>query len=157
MQHWLVHLDIDWWLICTIEMLCKHVLMQTKLENIISIFPMQRSKSQRYRFSLLTQELRQSETEEYSACILAFINCILAGVVDFNKRVKLRNEFIGKPYAESCTAVELNFCVFYIEFMEFVWKPATHSVGSVSSVWNMERFELCCSHKTICMLPTHYY
>ena len=57
---------------------------------------MQKSKGHRYRFSLLTQELRESETEEYSACVLAFINCILAGAADLSKRVKLRNEFIGK-------------------------------------------------------------
>ena len=63
----------------------------------------QRSKGHRYRFSLLTQELRGSETDEYSACILAFINCILAGAADLSRRVKLRNEFIGKDILLSIT------------------------------------------------------
>lgn len=49
----------------------------------------------RYRFSLLTQELRGAETYEYAACVLAFINCIISGSDDISKRVKLRNELIG--------------------------------------------------------------
>ncbi len=55
-----------------------------------------RSKGHRYRFSLLIQELRSSETEEYCACVLAFINCILSGASDLTQRVKLRNELIGE-------------------------------------------------------------
>ena len=69
------------------------------------MYIMQRSKSQRYRFSLLTQELRESETQEYSACVLAFINCILAGNTDFSKRMKLRNEFIGEDAVEIITII----------------------------------------------------
>ncbi len=55
----------------------------------------QRIKGHGYRFSLLVQELRCSETEEYCACVLAFINCILSGAKDLTSRVKLRNELIG--------------------------------------------------------------
>lgn len=62
--------------------------------------PLQRSKCQRYRFSLLIQELQHSSTEEYSACIVAFINCILAGAEDLDERIKLRNEFICKYITE---------------------------------------------------------
>ena len=55
----------------------------------------QRTKGLRYRFSLLIQELRSAETQEYTACVLAFVNCILSACEDFNKRIKYRNEFIG--------------------------------------------------------------
>ena len=57
--------------------------------------PPQRTKGQRYRFSLLLQEIRNAETHEYAAVILAFINCIIAGSPDLSQRVALRNEFIG--------------------------------------------------------------
>ena len=60
------------------------------------LFPLQRTKGQHYRFSLLVQELKGAETEEYVAGILAFINCILAGAPDISARVRLRNEFIGE-------------------------------------------------------------
>lgn len=59
-------------------------------------FWMQRTKGQPYRFSLLLQELKGAETEEYVACILAFINCIIAGAPDISSRVRLRNEIVGK-------------------------------------------------------------
>ena len=54
------------------------------------------TKGQRYRFSLLIQELKGAETEEYVACILAFINCLIAGAPDISARIRLRNEVIGK-------------------------------------------------------------
>lgn len=57
--------------------------------------PSQRTKGHRYRFSLLLQEIRNAETQEYAAVILAFINCIIAGSPDLSQRVALRNEFIG--------------------------------------------------------------
>ena len=61
-----------------------------------SFSPLQRTKGQRYRFSLLVQEMKGAETEEYVACILAFINCIIAGAPDVTSRVTLRNEVIGE-------------------------------------------------------------
>ena len=70
---------------------------------------MQRIKGHGYRFSLLIQELRSCETEEYCACVLAFINCILSGAKDLTGRVKLRNELIGTCTARSC-ATNLNAC-----------------------------------------------
>lgn len=57
---------------------------------------LQCTKGQQYRFSLLIQELKGAETEEFVACILAFINCILAGAPDISSRVRLRNEVIGE-------------------------------------------------------------
>ncbi|XP_064401123.1 inverted formin-2-like isoform X3 [Halichondria panicea] len=59
-----------------------------------------RIKGHGYRFSLLVQELRCSETEEYCACVLAFINCILSGAKDLTSRVKLRNELIALQLLE---------------------------------------------------------
>ena len=57
---------------------------------------LQRTKGQRYRFSLLVQELKTAETEEYVASVLAFINCIIARAPDIASRIKIRNELIGK-------------------------------------------------------------
>ena len=54
------------------------------------------TKGQQYRFSLLIQELKGAETEEYFACVLAFINCIIAGAPDISARIRLRNEVIGE-------------------------------------------------------------
>ncbi|XP_038055713.1 inverted formin-2-like isoform X2 [Patiria miniata] len=53
------------------------------------------SKNQRYRFSLIINELRNAEIIPYKICLLSFINCILMSTVDFETRVRLRNEFIG--------------------------------------------------------------
>eukprot|EP00731_Ephydatia_muelleri_P007966 Em0004g304a len=54
-----------------------------------------RTKGLRYRFSLPMHELRSSETDEYSACVLAFINCVLQGCEDLKQRCRLRNEIIA--------------------------------------------------------------
>ena len=62
----------------------------------LSHFPLQRTKCQRYRFSLLLQEIKNAETHEYAAVIMAFINCIITGAPDLGQRLALRNEFIGK-------------------------------------------------------------
>ena len=53
------------------------------------------SKNQRYRFSLIINELRHAEIIPYKICLLSFINCILMSTEDFEARVRLRNEFIG--------------------------------------------------------------
>ncbi len=65
-------------------------------ENFAYFLSIQRIKGQRYRFSLLVQELKGAETEEYVASILAFINCLIAGASDLTSRVTLRNEVIGE-------------------------------------------------------------
>ena len=56
---------------------------------------MQQSKHEQCRFSILMKEM-QSSNEEYLASILAFINCVLKGANDLKKRIRLRNEFLGK-------------------------------------------------------------
>ncbi len=49
-------------------------------------------------FSKLIQELRSSETAEYSSAILAFVNCLIASAETLEERVHIRNEMIGKQY-----------------------------------------------------------
>ncbi|CAH1778221.1 unnamed protein product [Owenia fusiformis] len=52
-------------------------------------------KNLRYRFSFIINELRTSELIAYRITVLALVNCLLAGVEELEKRVALRNEFIG--------------------------------------------------------------
>ncbi|EDO35348.1 predicted protein, partial [Nematostella vectensis] len=53
------------------------------------------TKGQRYRFSLIVNELKNAEVVPYMSACLAFINTILISTDDFDERVRLRNEFVG--------------------------------------------------------------
>ncbi|XP_068701516.1 inverted formin-2-like isoform X1 [Montipora foliosa] len=53
------------------------------------------TKGQRYRFSLIINELKNAEVVPYMTTCLAFINTILIATEDFDERVRLRNEFAG--------------------------------------------------------------
>ncbi|XP_078369378.1 LOW QUALITY PROTEIN: inverted formin-2-like [Oculina patagonica] len=53
------------------------------------------TKGQRYRFSLIINELKNAEVVPYMTTCLAFINTILIATEDFEERVRLRNEFAG--------------------------------------------------------------
>ncbi|CAH3198914.1 unnamed protein product [Porites evermanni] len=53
------------------------------------------TKGQRYRFSLVINELKNAEVIPYMTTCLAFINTILIATEDFEERVRLRNEFAG--------------------------------------------------------------
>ena len=59
-------------------------------------FQPQLTKGQRYRFSLIINELKNAEVMPYMTTCLAFINTILIATDDFEERVRLRNEFAGK-------------------------------------------------------------
>ena len=59
-------------------------------------FQPQLTKGQRYRFSLIINELKNAEVIPYMTTCLAFINTILIATEDFEERVRLRNEFAGK-------------------------------------------------------------
>ena len=59
-------------------------------------FPTQLTKGQRYRFSLIINELKNAEVVPYMTTCLAFINTILIATEDFEERVRLRNEFAGE-------------------------------------------------------------
>ena len=61
-------------------------------------FVLQIAKSQRYRFSLLVNELRSDAgMASYLTSVLAFINCLIVSHDCINERVRIRNELIGKP------------------------------------------------------------
>ena len=61
-------------------------------------FQPQLTKGQRYRFSLIINELKNAEVMPYMTTCLAFINTILIATEDFEERVRLRNEFAGKNF-----------------------------------------------------------
>ncbi|XP_021344592.1 inverted formin-2-like isoform X2 [Mizuhopecten yessoensis] len=52
-------------------------------------------KKQRYRFSLIVNELRMAELVPYKTTIMGFINCILVATEALEDRTCVRNEFIG--------------------------------------------------------------
>ncbi|XP_072041000.1 inverted formin-2-like isoform X2 [Amphiura filiformis] len=53
------------------------------------------TRSQRYRFSLIINELNKAETTPYKTSLMGFINAILISTPDFETRIHMRNEFIG--------------------------------------------------------------
>ena len=53
-------------------------------------------KGQRYRFSIIINEIRHSELIQYQTTVLAFVNALLMCTADFNERRAIRNEIIGK-------------------------------------------------------------
>jgi len=61
----------------------------------ICLFDIQSLKKQRYRFSLIVNELRMAELTPYKITILAFVNCILVATDSLDDRICIRNEFIG--------------------------------------------------------------
>ena len=56
---------------------------------------LQQAKSQRYRFSVVVNELRAAENIPYQTAILSFINAAILSVDSIHERIQLRNEFIG--------------------------------------------------------------
>ena len=62
----------------------------------VSVFFFQSTKGQRYRFSVIVNELKNAESSSYKATCLAFINSIIIASEQFDERVRIRNEFIGK-------------------------------------------------------------
>eukprot|EP00105_Crassostrea_gigas_P020124 XP_011438826.1 PREDICTED: inverted formin-2 [Crassostrea gigas] len=52
-------------------------------------------KKQRYRFSLIVNELRMADLVPYKTTLMAFINCIIVANEELEDRTRVRNEFIG--------------------------------------------------------------
>ena len=50
----------------------------------------------RHKFSVLLEELRAAETNEYRTVIVAFINCLIAGCDDLDSRSAIRDELLGE-------------------------------------------------------------
>lgn len=59
------------------------------------IYLLQQFKGMRHKFSVLLEELRAAETNEYRTTIVAFINCLIAGCDDLEKRSAIRDELLG--------------------------------------------------------------
>lgn len=72
--------------------------------KLVSSFLLQRRSGQVHRFSKLLQELRCSKILEFSASILAFINCLIAASDGLDQRVKIRNQLLGEfiAYSQLC-------------------------------------------------------
>jgi hypothetical protein len=58
-------------------------------------------KSQSYRFSLIMNELKNSELDSYSLSLLSLINCFISAAPSAEDRIQVRNEFIGKLRANT--------------------------------------------------------
>merc|ERR1719216_329760 len=57
-------------------------------------------KTQRYKFSVVVEELREAKASEYRTVLLAFINCLVISTPQLKERNRLRNEFIGLKLLE---------------------------------------------------------
>nr|XP_026693257.1 inverted formin-2 isoform X8 [Ciona intestinalis] len=66
-----------------------------KSRSIDAMEHYKQAKSQRYRFSVVINELRNAENLPYQTGILSFINAAILSTDAIHQRVKLRNEFIG--------------------------------------------------------------
>ena len=64
--------------------------------SCVPMFLRQTSQNQRYRFSLIIEELRNADATSYKTTLVAFINCILIATESLEGRVRLRNELVGK-------------------------------------------------------------
>ncbi|XP_065578323.1 FH2 domain-containing protein 1-like isoform X2 [Artemia franciscana] len=51
--------------------------------------------SERYRFSVILKELKNAQTNEYKAALIAFINCLIISTTNLHDRIRIRNEFVG--------------------------------------------------------------
>ncbi|XP_045487029.1 inverted formin-2 isoform X1 [Pieris rapae] len=52
-------------------------------------------KGDRYRLSIVVDELRNAATIDYKTALLAFINCLIISAPRLPDRIRVRNEFIG--------------------------------------------------------------
>ncbi|XP_033631834.1 formin-J-like [Asterias rubens] len=52
-------------------------------------------KKERFRFSLILGELKQSTAVPYKTTLVAFINCVLAATEPLHDRIRIRNELVG--------------------------------------------------------------
>ncbi|CAD0204995.1 unnamed protein product [Chrysodeixis includens] len=52
-------------------------------------------KSERYRLSVVVEELKNASTTDYRTALVAFINCLIISAPRLPDRIRVRNEFIG--------------------------------------------------------------
>ena len=130
---------------------CKHIfrLFSKRFWRFLIIFSRrfirlwcQIAKSQRYRFSLLVNELRNdSGVTSYLTSVLAFINCLIVSHDSINDRVRIRNELIGKyigwsDVTESMVTIWSPFCgyntIYCVELNGADWSYYSNKIESVS-------------------------
>ncbi|XP_059620423.1 inverted formin-2 [Phlebotomus argentipes] len=79
-------------------------------------------KKERYRFKIIVRELESSSLAEYQMALLAFINCLIISAPTLQRRIKVRNEFIGlnllsvlnnlRPLAKNLPDIKVQLDVF---------------------------------------------
>ncbi|XP_026739252.1 inverted formin-2 [Trichoplusia ni] len=52
-------------------------------------------KGERYRLSVVVEELKNASTTDYRTALVAFINCLIISAPRLPDRIRVRNEFIG--------------------------------------------------------------
>jgi hypothetical protein len=75
-------------------------------------FFFQSAKGQRYRFSVIVNELKKTESASYKATCLSFINSIIIACQQFDERIRIRNEFIGEFYRTMLNNIFFSIVVF---------------------------------------------
>lgn len=76
---------------------------------IVSVVYPQSVKNQQYRFSIIMNELSNTDNVPYMVTLLSAINAIILGKEELRTRTQIRNEFIGKdvcytfPWRKSVT------------------------------------------------------
>lgn len=64
------------------------------------------TKGQRYRFSIIVNEMKHVEIIPYVTSCVAFVNAIIMSTDEFQDRVKIRNEFIGLGLLEQLNTLK---------------------------------------------------
>ena len=81
---------------------CWHSELYCWKHILYSLTPQVRRK-QRYRFSLLINELRNhGDNHQYMVTIVGFVNCLIEAHDDLDARNAIRNEFIGNCLSRKC-------------------------------------------------------
>lgn len=57
---------------------------------------LQTLKSERYRLSVVVEELKNATTTDYKTALVAFVNCLIISAPRLPERTRVRNEFIGE-------------------------------------------------------------
>ncbi|XP_039256572.2 inverted formin-2-like [Styela clava] len=66
-----------------------------KRRAIDSMENFMKTKMQRYRFSIVVNELKEAENNPYQISVLSFINAVIISSDSLTKRMQIRNEFIA--------------------------------------------------------------
>lgn len=103
-----------------------------------TLFSIKTQKKQRYRFSLIVNELKSADDIPYRATLLAVVNCIIVVNEEVKDRVTVRNEFIGK-FSTLSTLI--------FDFFPFVWGGGGGNIRFVLRKYKLNSLKL--NHKHI--------